>query len=276
MHALLNIVLTPKSIENLSDHEVNMTVALKELIEYLDNYLQASKISDYCPNGLQIEGSQIVKTIIGGVTASQALIDEAIDSKADALLVHHGFFWKGEPSQITGIKRNRIKALLEKNISLIAYHLPLDIHPEVGNNIQLAKLLNLELMGSLDPSARPSIGVSARLASPITAADFKYLVSQTLSRECMHIGDDSKMIHTIGLCTGAAQGMISQAVEQGLDAYLSGEISEPTVHIARESGVNYFAAGHHATERGGVLALGKHLQEKFAIHFEFKDIPNPV
>tara|TARA_R110001592_G_scaffold59620_2_gene180895 strand:- start:21544 stop:22305 length:762 start_codon:yes stop_codon:yes gene_type:complete len=253
-----------------------MTISLKKLISYLDHYLQASTIQDYCPNGLQIEGCSDVSKIIGGVTASQALIDYAISSKADAILVHHGFFWKGEDQAITGIKKKRIQSLLQHNISLIAYHLPLDVHPVLGNNVQLAKLLGLNITGPLDPSAKLSVGIATQLDTPLTAKAFKSLVSERLGRDCFHIGEESKLIQKIGLCTGAAQGMIEQAVSLELDAYLSGEISEPTVHIANETGVNYFSAGHHATERGGVMALGEHLKDQFKINFEFKDIYNPV
>tara|TARA_R110002167_G_scaffold19921_1_gene73023 strand:+ start:846 stop:1607 length:762 start_codon:yes stop_codon:yes gene_type:complete len=253
-----------------------MTVSLKVLVNYLDELLNASAIQDYCPNGLQVEGHNEVKKIIGGVTATQALIDLAISKKADAILVHHGFFWKGESQVITGIKKNRIQALLQNNISLIAYHLPLDVHPIVGNNAQLAQALNLEITGPLDPSSKLSVGVAAKLKKPMTSNEFKVFISESLGRDCLHIGDESKILQSIGLCTGAAQGMISQAVDLGLDAYISGEISEPTVHIANETGVNYFSAGHHATERGGIIALGSHLKQEFQIDFEFIDLYNPV
>ncbi|MFT6029800.1 MAG: dinuclear metal center YbgI/SA1388 family protein [Oleiphilaceae bacterium] len=253
-----------------------MTVSLKTLVSYLDEYLQANAIQDYCPNGLQVEGCAEVTKIIGGVTANQALIDYAITSKADAILVHHGFFWKGEDQIITGIKKKRIQSLLQNNISLIAYHLPLDVHPVLGNNAQLAKLLGLNITGPLEPSSKMSVGVATALAMPVTAKEFQNLISEKLGRDCLHIGVESKLIQNIGLCTGAAQGMITQAVSLELDAYLSGEISEPTVHIANETGVNYFSAGHHATERGGVMALGKHLKAQFKIDFEFKDLYNPV
>jgi dinuclear metal center YbgI/SA1388 family protein len=253
-----------------------MTVSLKKLVCYLDEYLQANTIQDYCPNGLQIEGCSEITKIIGGVTANQALIDYAISSKADAILVHHGFFWKGEDQVIMGIKKKRIQSLLQNNISLIAYHLPLDIHPVLGNNAQLAKLLGLNMTGPLDPLSKMSVGVATELEMPITAKAFQDLITKKLGRDCLHIGVESKLIQKVGLCTGAAQGMINQAVSLELDAYISGEISEPTVHIANETGVNYFSAGHHATERGGVMALGEHLKTQFKIVFEFKDLYNPV
>lgn len=253
-----------------------MSEDLKTLVNYLDNYLEVGKVKDYCPNGLQVEGRGKVTKILGGVTASQALIDEAVRQGVDAILVHHGFFWKGERAEITGIKRNRLKALLENDISLLAYHLPLDVHPEVGNNTQLAKKLNLTITGPLEPLAAKSIGLVGELSEPMTAADFSVSVSRVLGRECMHIGDGEALIHRIAWCTGAAQSMIDKAVDLGVDAFLSGEISEPTVHTARETGVHYFSAGHHATERYGIQALGHKLETEYDIQFQFLDIDNPV
>lgn len=253
-----------------------MSLALTELIQYCDQFLDSKRIRDYCPNGLQVEGCNEVAKIVTGVTASQALIDQAVALNADAILVHHGYFWKGERAEITGLKKARIKSLLTHDISLIAYHLPLDLHPQVGNNAQLASLLGLELAGPLEPDAKPSVGQAGKLVSPMLAGEFAEKIGQVLGRECQHIGDPSAKIETIGWCTGAAQGMIEHAANQGLDAYLSGEISEPTVHIARETGVHYFSAGHHATERYGVKALGEHLNEKFGVDCQFIDIDNPV
>lgn len=249
---------------------------LNAIVDYLSEYLDIHAVQDYCPNGLQVEGNSLVSRVIGGVTASQDLIDCAISQKADAILVHHGYFWKGEDQTIKGIKRQRIAALLKHNISLLAYHLPLDIHPVVGNNIQLAKALGLKPVGALDPKARRSIGIVTELETPITARNFNTHLSSVLGRQSQLIGDPDKQMKRLGLCTGAAQGMIEQAVALNLDGFISGEISEPTYHIARETGVSYFSAGHHATERGGVKALGEHLQERFDIEFEFVDLFNPV
>lgn len=253
-----------------------MSENLQTLVSYLDCFLDVARINDYCPNGLQVEGRSKVTTILGGVTASQALIDEAVSRGVDAILVHHGFFWKGERAEITGIKRNRLKALLEHDISLLAYHLPLDVHAEVGNNVQLAKKLGFTVNAPLEPQASQSIGLVGELPAPVSANEFKLFLEQKLGRECLHIGDSQAPIKTIAWCTGAAQGMIEQAVISGVDAYLSGEISEPTVHISRETGVHYFSAGHHATERYGVQALGKKLEAEFDINFQFMDINNPV
>lgn len=253
-----------------------MSERLTSIVNFLDNYLKVDKIKDYCPNGLQVEGRHEVFKILGGVTASQALIDEAVKQGADAILVHHGFFWKGEREEITGIKRNRLKALLENDISLIAYHLPLDVHPDVGNNAQLAQKLNLKVTGPLEPLSNMSVGLVGNLATPMLAEEFRIKVSQILSRECLHIGNADALINRVAWCTGAAQSMINKAVDAGVDAFLSGEISEPTVHIARETGVHYFSAGHHATERYGVQALGAKLEADFDIQFQFIDIDNPV
>ncbi len=249
---------------------------LQELVNYCDRELKVRKIKDYCPNGLQVEGSAQVQLIVGGVTASQRLIDVAIEKNADLVLVHHGYFWKGEDSCITGLKRQRLKSLLANDISLLAYHLPLDMHDEFGNNVQLANKLGFEISGALEPESPSSVGLVGRLPRPMSAAELSRHVGTVLERDCLHIGDGARSIETVAWCTGAAQGMIEQAAKLGVDAYLSGEISEPTVHIARETGVHYFAAGHHATERYGVQALGQHLAEKFDIDFEFVDIANPV
>jgi dinuclear metal center YbgI/SA1388 family protein len=245
----------------------------------------ARPISDYCPNGLQIEGSSEVKKIISGVTASQALIDEAVARNADLLLVHHGYFWKGEPQAIVGIKKKRIQTLLKHDISLLAYHLPLDVHPELGNNTQLAARLGITIDGPLDPDARPSIGFVGHFDKSLTVQQLTDLVANKLNRRPMVISGGSSCnsscsngdgIKRVGWCTGGAQGYIDKAVAAGLDAYISGEISEPTVHIARECGIHYFAAGHHATERYGVMALGDRLAELLGVAHEFVDIDNPV
>jgi len=253
-----------------------MSVDLKELVSFTNTLLNSQRIKDYCPNGLQVEGQKVVRSIVGGVTASQALIDRAIALGANAILVHHGYFWKGEDEAITGIKKRRLKSLLENDISLLAYHLPLDIHAELGNNVQLAEKLNITVTGSLEPMSSTGIGLVGELLAPMPADEFRQHISIVLGRECLHIGDESGEIRRLAWCTGAAQSMISQAVDLGVDAYISGEISEPTVHVARETGIHYFSAGHHATERYGVQALGSRLAEQFNLEFNFVDIDNPV
>jgi dinuclear metal center YbgI/SA1388 family protein len=253
-----------------------MPVKLAELVACSDQLLQPQLFNDYCPNGLQVQGKAEVSRLVSGVTASQALIDHAIAGGADAMLVHHGFFWKGEDPCITGMKYSRLKGLLNNGISLIAYHLPLDAHPQYGNNAQLAKLLEIEISGGLEPGNANSVGNIGRLPVSVTADTFRQLVSDRLGREALLIPGGDHAIKTVGLCTGGAQGYIGQAAAQGVDAYLSGEISEPTVHEARELGVHYIAAGHHATERYGVQAVGEYLAQMFSLDHQFIDIDNPA
>ncbi len=249
---------------------------LNQLASYLNAQLQINKFKDYCPNGLQIEGKSEVKRIITGVTACQQLIDVAIEKQADAILVHHGFFWKGEGEPIVGIKKQRIQALLKHDISLLAYHLPLDSHQEWGNNIQLAKVLDFDITGPIDPSDDRVPGYIGRLKKPMSAQQLSQHIAQALNRTPQHIGEEDDTIQTIAWCTGGAQSYMQYAIDQGIDAYLTGEINEPSVHNARESGTHYYAAGHHATERYGAKVLGEHLATKFALDVEFIDIDNPV
>jgi len=249
---------------------------LTELVEYCDRLLDAAAFQDYCPNGLQVEGSATVGKIVSGVTASQALIDAAIVQHADLLLVHHGFFWKGEDACLTGMKQRRIKALLGHDISLLAYHLPLDAHPELGNNAQLAKRLDLTESGRFGDGRGPDLACHGALPQPLSGAALADHIQQSLGRATQWIDTGREPVQKVGWCTGAAQSYLEAAARLGLDAFISGEISEPTVHIAREYGIHYFAAGHHATERYGVQALGEHLAEQFAIEHTFIDIDNPV
>ena len=251
-------------------------VQLRELIRYCDDLLEADRFRDYCPNGLQVEGNEQVNKIVTGVTASQALIDAAIEAEADMLLVHHGYFWKGEDARVIGIKKQRIARLLESGVSLVAYHLPLDAHPVYGNNVQLAQLLDISVEGRLQEGSDPAIGLHGRLASPMSGKTFAKHIADKLGRDPLHVDSMSQEISTVAWCTGAAQGYIEQAVELGVDAYITGEVSEPTVHIARETGIHFYAAGHHATERYGVKALGEHLATNFGLDVQFIDIDNPV
>ena len=250
--------------------------SLKELTEYINTFLQIDRFKDYCPNGLQVEGKNEVHSVVTGVTASQALIDNACEKNADAILVHHGYFWRNEDARITGIKRKRIAALLENNISLLAYHLPLDAHPQVGNNAQLGRLLDIQMDGELRCNPSTVCGTYGHLKSAIKADVFKDKIDSVLRRKSTHIHAGTSDITTIGWCTGAGQGFIEVAIKQGLDAYISGEISEATTHLAREAGIHYFAAGHHATERYGVQALAEHLAKQFGIEHEFVDVDNPA
>jgi dinuclear metal center YbgI/SA1388 family protein len=253
-----------------------MMTSLTQLSELLQSTLKPHLFNDYCPNGLQVEGKAEIKLLVTGVTACQALIDKAIELQADAVLVHHGFFWKNENPCVVGIKKKRLNALLAHDISLFAYHLPLDAHHELGNNVQLAKKLGLGITEALYPDNPKQVGNIAILDEAILASEFANLCERVLGQKPIHIAGFNSLIKKIGFCTGAAQGFIEQAVLMGCDAYLSGEISEPTVHTARETGVHYFAAGHHATERYGVQAVGEFLAAKLGIEHIFVDIENPV
>jgi len=244
-----------------------------ELDAYLNVYLQVPDFRDYCPNGLQVEGRGQVSRIATGVTASAALIDAAIADGADALIVHHGYFWRGEDARITGLRRVRIGRLIKHDLSLFAYHLPLDAHPEVGNNAMLARQLGLTMTGRF---GEQNIGAYGTPATGVSLGEFAKSAEHALGRSPLIIGDSQKPLRRIAWCTGAAQGMFEQAVALGIDAYLSGEISEQTVHVARETGVAYIAAGHHATERYGVQALGAHLVQRFGLEHRFIDVDNPV
>ncbi|WP_374325521.1 Nif3-like dinuclear metal center hexameric protein [Aquipseudomonas alcaligenes] len=252
-----------------------MAIALSTLVEEADRFLNAARIADYCPNGLQVEGRPQVRRIVSGVTASQALLDAAVEAEADVVLVHHGYFWKGEDARVTGMKRRRLQTLLEHDISLLAYHLPLDLHPEVGNNVQLARQLEITVEGPLDPDNPKVVGLLGSLAEPTTARDFARRVQEVLGREPLLV-EGASMVRRIGWCTGGGQGYIDDAIAAGVDLFLTGEASEQTFHSARENGVSFIAAGHHATERYGVQALGDYLARRFAIEHLFIDCPNPV
>jgi dinuclear metal center YbgI/SA1388 family protein len=250
---------------------------LDDFESYLNQLLKPEQIKDYAPNGLQIQGTDQVTKIVTGVTASKALIDLAIKEKADALLVHHGYFWKNESYVIRGMKHSRIKALIENDINLFAYHLPLDIHSELGNNAQLAVLLNIEVTGPLEIGNNLSVAVQGRLAEITSGSDLALLINEKLDRKCLHIAPPSnKKIETVAWCTGGGQDYIELAAEQGIDAFITGEVSEKTTHIAKEMGIHFFAAGHHATERYGVKALGEHIAKEQGLEVIFIDVDNPV
>jgi len=251
-------------------------VTLKALVDYTNKLLSIESFSDYCPNGLQVEGRPDITRLVTGVTASQALVDAAIEAGADALLVHHGYFWKGEDACITGMKRKRLQRLLASGTSLLAYHLPLDAHAELGNNAQLALKLEIESQGYFGDDGGLQLAQQGSLPESMTAGMLGELIRARLGRAPLHISGGTGDIRRVGWCTGAAQSYLEAAANQGLDAFISGEISEQTVHIARECGIHYFAAGHHATERYGVQALGEFLAGQFSLSHQFVDIDNPV
>lgn len=251
-------------------------LAVADLTQYLAGLLAVDRFKDYAPNGLQVEGRREIHRIVCGVTASRALIEAAIADGADAILVHHGYFWKGENPCLVGMKAERIRRLFRHDINLLAYHLPLDAHAEFGNNAQLAKRLGFTVEGRFLGDGDTGIGMHGALPAAMSGAELATHIQQVLGREPLHIPAEGRPIRRIAWCTGGAQGYIEQAVALGVDAYLSGEISEHTVHTARECGIHFFAAGHHATERYGVQALGAHLAERFAIEQCYVEIENPV
>ncbi len=253
-----------------------MSVSLSALVAAADSLLEPHNYNDYCPNGLQVAGRSEVHTIVSGVTASQALIEAAVDVGADAIVVHHGYFWRGEDPCVVGMKRRRLGLLLKHDISLIAYHLPLDAHPELGNNVQLAKQLGITVQGGLEPNNPRSVGNVGILAAPQPAPVFADHIAKVLGRRpLLELGHD-RPIQRIAWCTGAAQSYIEKAAALGVDAFLSGEVSEPTILAARELGLHYIAAGHHATERYGVQALAAALATQFDLNHQFIDIDNPA
>ena len=249
---------------------------LQDILQWCDQTLLSSEFKDYAPNGLQIEGKADVKKIVCAVTASLDAIDAAIEAQADLLLVHHGYFWKGEPAPITGMRGARIKKLIQHDISLVGYHLPLDAHPSLGNNAAIAELLELENIQALNPNDRHPIGNIGYLKQAVSAEAFKQQLSDVFSREIIHLPSTTEKIQKIGFCTGAAQDFIIQAAEQGCDAYISGEVSERTFYEARELNVHYFACGHHATERYGVQRLAQALSKQFDVEAIYYEQGNPI
>lgn len=251
------------------------TVDRGSLTGYLEQTLDITRFRDYCPNGLQVEGKAEIRTIVSGVTASLAFLEQAVSLGADAVLVHHGYFWRGEDARVIGPKQKRIKLLLANEINLFAYHLPLDAHPELGNNAQLARQLRFIEDGRFGENEIGWLGV-ARDPDIRTVGDLTNAVEAALGRAPLLIGDVLQKVDRIAWCTGAAHNMLHDAAAAGASVYISGEISEATVHLARESGVAYLACGHHATERYGVQALGEHVASRFGLEHRFVDVPNPV
>ena len=249
------------------------TVGRAELAAWLDGFLEARRFEDYCPNGMQVEGAPRVRRVLCGVTASLALVREAVRRDAQAILVHHGWFWRGEDARVVGTKRERLATLLAHGIGLHAYHLPLDVHPEVGNNVQLARRL-----GWPDGEAPGRDGLLriAELGEAGSADSLRARLAAVLGRDPLLVGELSRPVRRVAWCTGAAQDLLQQAIDAGADAFVSGEISERTTHLAREAGVIYAAAGHHATERYGVQALGAAVAARFGVEVGFFDDPNPV
>lgn len=253
-----------------------MAADLTDLLSWCDDELNVRRFNDYCPNGLQVQGRPRIARLAAAVTANQAVLDEAVDWGADALLVHHGYFWRGEDSVVTGMKRRRLATLLAADMSLIAYHLPLDAHGTLGNNAQWGDKLGLGSGEPLHPEDPAAVGNIATLSEAVTIDELMTRIRALTAREPLLIGEEARRVSRVAWCTGAAQSYIDRAAAAGAELFISGEISEPTVHAARELGIAYLAAGHHATERYGVQALAACMSERFGLEWQFIDCDNPV
>lgn len=247
-----------------------------ELVGFLDDYLKSPGQSDFGPNGLQVQGAAEVRKIVTSVSACRELFEQAAEAGADAVLVHHGIFWKGTSPVLTGMQYGRVKSLLDHDINLIAYHLPLDRHAEVGNNALAAGAFGLTDVQSFGPYQGEDIGFRGRFAEPISAEDLSRRCEEIFGQKPLHFAAGPDPISTLGIISGGAQREVYQAIELGLDAYLTGEATEWVMNVARENAIHYLAAGHYATERLGIRALGKQVEEHFGIEVEYVDVPNPV
>lgn len=248
-------------------------VGRADLEQFFTDVLNPDAFSDYCPNGLQVQGKSEIRKLVSGVTASANLIDRAAAAGADAILVHHGYFWRGEDPRLVGMKGERVARLFQNQLSLFGFHLPLDAHEELGNNVQLALQMGWTVNGRNAGNDLVFYGVPQ---TPLSVQELASEMQTRLGQQPVVVGDTDKPIKRIAWCTGGAQDFLEVAVAMNVDAYVSGEISERTTHIARESGIAYFAAGHHATERFGVQALGAAAARQFGIEHEFIDDPNPA
>lgn len=251
-------------------------IAATALERYLKDFLNCSDYTDYAPNGLQVAGTDSIHHLCTAVTASREVINKTAELGGQALLVHHGYFWRGEDPCIVGNKYQRIAGLFHNNINLFAYHLPLDCHRELGNNQGLAKALGITITDRISMGNNANLLWIGQLDQPVTVTAWTSIIHQALEREPLVVNAGNHSIQKLAWCTGSAQDFIEKAAEFEVDAYLSGEISERTFYQAKELGVHYFACGHHATERFGVKALGEHLSQKFGIQYTFIDTENPV
>jgi dinuclear metal center YbgI/SA1388 family protein len=251
-------------------------IKLSDLTQYLNQLLTPAAVQDYCPNGLQVGGRESIQKILTGVSATQALFEKAIEEKADTILVHHGFFWKNESPCVVGVRYKRLHTLLQNNISLIAYHLPLDLHSELGNNVQLGQLLDILLERRFRAMGVEGLGFLGNLKKPISPELFSQQIEAKLDRIPIHIPGNSPQISKVAWCTGAAHGVLEDAITQGADTFITGELSESSVNLARDAGIHLYGAGHHATERYGIKALGEHLAQKYSLDHTFVDIDNPI
>jgi dinuclear metal center YbgI/SA1388 family protein len=255
-------------------------VSRNSLLQAFQEVLQPERFKDFAPNGLQVEGKAQVRKIISGVTASLALIEAAVARNADAIFVHHGLFWRGQDGRVTGWMKQRLALLLEHDINLLAYHLPLDAHPELGNNAQLGLLLGLRPhegeQGRFGENRLGFLGSRTDGGSFESAEALTHCLETTLKHSVVQVGLAPGAIKNIAWCTGGAQGYFEAAIAAGADAFITGEISEPQAHYAREMGVPFFACGHHASERYGAPAVAAHVAAQFGLTHEFIDIDNPA
>ena len=248
----------------------------KTLLQAFDQLLQPERFKDYGPNGLQVEGKPSVGKLVSGVTASRELIDAAIEAKADAIFVHHGLFWRGQDGRVVGWMKERLQRLLVHNINLYAYHLPLDAHPELGNNAHLGKVLGLQAQAWCGDQNLVSVGHSLNPQGFQNAEALVSHVQSVLGRHITCVAPTAKPIQRIAWCSGGAQSYFEAAIAEGVDAFITGEISEPQAHIAKETGVAFLACGHHATERYGAPAVAAHVAAELGLSHQFIDIHNPA
>lgn len=252
------------------------TVDRDALVRWLDAYLEAHEGTDFGPNGLQVQGRQEIRKIVTGVSACLELFQEARKRGADAVLVHHGIFWDGQPSVLTGMQYGRVAELLGGDLNLVAYHLPLDRHPEVGNNALACKALGLDDLEPFAEAGGKPVGFKGRYRSPIPALELLARCRGFYGREPLAFPTGPDVVETVGVISGGAQKAFWAAIQEGLDAFVTGEVSEWVMNVARETRTHYLSCGHYATEVCGVKRLGELLGERFGVEVEFVDVGNPV
>jgi dinuclear metal center YbgI/SA1388 family protein len=252
------------------------SISRADLSRFFDQTLEPARFKDYCPNGLQVEGKERISKLISGVTASEALIDAAIAQGADAILVHHGLFWRNQDGTVRGWMKQRLQKLLAHDINVYAFHLPLDAHPILGNNAQLGKALDFEVTGRFGEQQLGFLGRWTGHAGGFTHAQLHEHLANRVQRPKVALFRSTEPLRTVAWCTGGAQGYFEDAIAAGADVYITGEISEPQTHVSREMDAAYFACGHHATERGGAMALGEHVARELGLAHQFIDIDNPA
>lgn len=253
-----------------------VTVDRDELVAYLDRYLLADQGDDFCPNGLQVEGGATIRRLVTGVSACRELFERARRRQADAVLVHHGIFWEGTTRTLTGYQFRRVAQLIAGRLNLIAYHLPLDRHPEVGNNAIAARRLGLSQLEPFGDYSGASLGFKGEFDEELSLPELLDRCRSVFQQEPLCFPEGPKAVSTIGMISGAAESSFHQAIAAGLDAYITGEASEWVMNVARETGTHFIAAGHYATERLGIQALGDHLVQQFGVDVQYEEIPNPV